>query len=217
LTLSSMVTRDVWAPLWARFGRTAAQRGLGVRPSAWVGRAFVLVLALVGLAIAYRPPGTFVEITTETFTGLAVLFPTVVAALYWRRFDGRAAVASIGVGEALVVAYHLKWLPTLGTLPVVPVVLGTTVVLAVGSLFLKSRREVVPVVLAPALSRRAKLGWAALFLALFAAANDVWAWGDGRSWLLGLPWWVWTSAALCALLSIAFWLFGRKLSAGTEE
>ncbi len=210
LTLSSMMTRDVWAPLRARYGRSPESA-----PSAWVGRLFVVLLACVGLAIAYRPPGTFVEITTETFTGLAVLFPSVVAALYWRRFDGRAAVASIVVGEALVVAYHLKWLPTFGTLPVVPVVGATALVLALGGLLLGGRRHVAPVQLVPGLSRRAKLGWACAFVLLFVAANDFWAWGDSRAWFLGFPWWVWMCAGLCVMLSLALWRFGRRV-AGSE-
>ncbi len=208
LTLSSMATRDVWAPLVALVRRRAGADAAA--PSPWVGRAFVLLLALVGLAIAYRPPGTFVEITTETFTGLAVLFPTVAAALYARRFDGRAAVASIVVGEGLVVAYHLKLLPTFGTLPVIPVVLAATVVLALGCLIVGRRQ--VPVRLAPLLSRRAKVGWAIAFSCLFAAGNDVWSWGDGRTWFLGFPWWVWMYAALCVVLALALWFFSRRWS-----
>jgi len=214
LSLSSMVTHDVWVPLRAR---RAARLGTVARPpSAWVGRSFVVILALVGLGIAYRPPGTFVQITTETFTGLAVLFPVVVAALYWKRFDGAAAVASIVVGEALVVIFHMKWLPPLGTLPVVPVVAATSLVLIVGCR-LRGRHERTPVQLAPAMSRRAKLGWTAAFLALFALSQDVWAWGDGRTWWLGFPWWVWTCAGLCALLSVTLWLFGRQVAAAPDS
>jgi hypothetical protein len=29
---------------------------------------------------------------------------------------------------------------------------------------------------------------------------------------LGFPWWVWACAALCVLLSAAFWLFGRRVA-----
>ncbi len=204
LTLSSMAVRDVWEPLRARISRSPSV----APPSAWVGRGFVIALALAGLGIACRPPGTFVEITTETFTGLAVLFPTVVAALYWRRFDARAAVASIVVGEALVLAYHEKWLPTFGTLPVVPVVVGATCVLVLGCVLLRGRGRP-PVHLVVGMSRRSKILWSAAFLGLFVAANDFWAWGDARLGPLGLPWWTWACAALCLLLSLLLWLFGR--------
>jgi SSS family solute:Na+ symporter len=215
LTLSSMFTHDVWGPLAARLRSRSGERGRAAAPPpAWVGRAFVVLLGLAGLALAYRPPATFLDITTEAFTGLAVLFPTVVAAIYWRRLDARAAIASIVVGEGLVVAYHLKALPTLGTLPVVPVVAGTTLVLVLGSLLVGRGRRIVPLRLGRSLSRRATVAWASVFLALFAAANDVWAWGDGRLSFLGFPSWLWTSAGLCVLLSLAFWLFGRALDRG---
>jgi SSS family solute:Na+ symporter len=211
LTLSSMFTHDVWGPVASRLRLRSGAQGHAAEPPAWVGRAFVVLLGLAGLALAYRPPATFLDITTEAFTGLAVLFPTVIAAIYWRRLDARAAIASIVVGEGLVVAYHLKVLPTLGTLTVVPVVTGTTLVLVLGSLLVGRGRGIVPLKLGRSLSRRARVAWVGVFLALFAAANDVWAWGDGRLSFLGFPWWVWTSAGLCVLLSLAFWLFGRAL------
>jgi SSS family solute:Na+ symporter len=96
LTLSSMLTRDLVDPL-------TKEHASSRQASPWVGKGFVIVLALIGLAIAWRPPATFLEIATETFTGLAVLFPTVIAALYWRRATAGGAIASILVGEGLVV------------------------------------------------------------------------------------------------------------------
>jgi hypothetical protein len=202
-----MFTRDVYAPLRERLAGT---RKKIAPPSDWVGRAFVVVLGLAGLALAYRPPATFLEITTEAFTGLAVLFPTVIGALYWRRMNARVAIASIVVGEGLVAAYHLKALPTFGTLPVVPVVLATTLVLVVGSLIARrpARR---PSSLPHVLSRRAFVAWAAVLAAFFIASHDVWAWGDGRLGWFGFPWWVWYSAGMCVLLAGAFWALGRHL------
>ncbi|MCX6095094.1 MAG: sodium:solute symporter family protein [Candidatus Bipolaricaulota bacterium] len=207
LTLSSMFTRDVYAPLRARFTRNRTE----IAPSSeWVGRAFVVVLGLAGLALAYRPPTTFLEITTEAFTGLAVLFPTVIAAIYWSRMTPSAAIASIVVGEGLVAAYHVKALPTFGTLPVVPVVVGTTLVLVAGS-FLTKRREPRQAPLLHTLSRKAAIGWAGTLALFFLASQDVWAWGDDRLGWWGFPWWVWFSAGLCIALSVAFWVLGRAL------
>ncbi len=207
LTLSSMFTRDVYAPLHARFTRNRTEIA---PPSEWVGRAFVIVLGLAGLALAYRPPATFLEITTETFTGLAVLFPTVIGAIYWPRMTPGAAIASIVVGEGLVAAYHVKALPAFGTLPVVPVVVATILVLVVGS-FLTKRRECRQAPLPHVLSRRASIAWAVVLALLFLASQDVWAWGDNRLGWLGFPWWVWYSAGLCVLLAVAFWALGRHL------
>jgi hypothetical protein len=62
-----------------------------------------------------------------------------------------------------------------------------------------------------ALSRRAVLGWAAAFAALFVVGIDVWNWSDAGTWLLGFPWWVWMFAGLCVLSSALFWLLGRAV------
>jgi len=207
LTLSSMFTRDVYAPLRARLARNRTEIA---PPSEWVGRAFVVVLGLAGLALAYRPPATFLEITTEAFTGLAVLFPTVIGAIYWRRMNARAAIASIVFGEGLVAAYHVKALPTFGTLPVVPVIIGTTLVLVVGS-FLSRGRERRPSPLPHVLSRRASIAWAVVLALFFLASQDLWAWGSERLGWFGFPWWVWYSAGLCVLLAVAFWTLGKAL------
>ena len=220
LTLSSMFVRDVCEPVRDRFV-TKSGGGDG-SPSAglpgWVGKAFVVGLALVGLAIAYRPPATFRVIATQTFTGLAVLFPTVVAALYWRRIRPAAAIASILVGEGLVAAYYLKLLPRFGTLPVIPILVVTTLVLVLGSLvFPYSARREPATRTSSGLSRRAIVSWAIAFAALFFVGQDVWNWGDARVSLLGFPWWVWMFAGLGVLTSILFWLLGRSLDRGEEE
>jgi SSS family solute:Na+ symporter len=214
LTLSSMFTHDVVAPIWKRRAKRAAARSSSdanaVRPlSPWVGKAFVVGLALIGLAIAYRPPASFRVIATQTFTGLAVLFPVVIGALYWKRMTSVGGVASILVGEGLVVAYYFKLLPTFGTLPVIPILIGSTAALIVVSLLTHSvswrrpRRQHI------SMSNRAKVGWALAFCALFFLGNDVWNWGSDRLWLLGFPWWVWMFAGLCALTAATFWLFAR--------
>lgn len=209
LTLSSMLTRDLVDPLTkgqAASRRASPRRTSTRRASPWVGKGFVIVLALTGLAIAWRPPATFLEIATETFTGLAVLFPTVIAALYWRRATAGGAIASILVGEGLVVAYHLHLLPTFGTLPVIPVVLATSLILIGVSLLTQPQAQ------AAEESHKEKKGiwkWVIAFLLLFLLGNDYWAWGDGRLGPLGFPWWVWYFFSLCLLMSLAFRLFAR--------
>lgn len=234
LTLSSMFARDIAAPLLRyraeRNGRGGSVPPVGeVRESSpdraaavdevpqWVSKAFVVVLALVGLAIAYSPPATFRVLATQTFTGLAVLFPTIVGALYWKRMSPVAAIASIVVGEGLVAAYYLDLLPRFGTLPVVPIVVVTTLVLVVGSLILRTVPRYEATWEPRTLSRRAIAGWAVAFAALFAVGNDVWNWGDGRVSFLGFPWWVWLFAGLCVLTSGLFWILGRALTKGHRD
>ena len=66
------------------------------------GRALVIILAIIGLFLAYDPPDTIFDIVSQAFTGLAVLFPTTVAVLYWNRVRANSCIISIIAGEVLV-------------------------------------------------------------------------------------------------------------------
>jgi SSS family solute:Na+ symporter len=187
LTLSSMLVRDVRQLT----GRPAESR------FPW-DRVAIVLLAGAGLALALRPWATIRIIATQTFTGLAVLFPVTFAAVYWRRANPWAAFASIVAGEALVVLYQLKLLPTFGLLPVVPVVLVATLVLVIGSL-VRPGRGVEPWARIGASSWR----WIAAFGLLFVAAHDFWNWNRSDIGWLGLPKWLWYFFGLQALLLLA--------------
>jgi len=206
LTLSSMFTRDVCVPLSRRWRRDPGHEGNAV-PS-WIGKGFVVALALIGLAIAYRPPASFRVIATQTFTGLAVLFPTFIGALYWKRMHPTAAMLSIVVGEGLVVASALGWLPTMGTLPVIPIVGIVTFVLIAGSWTIRGR--------APTKTARTSrpgprtLAWCGMFAGLFVASLDFWDWGTATTSWLGYPAWLWRSIGLCLALAAAFGVFARR-------
>ena len=67
-----------------------------------IGRILIIILAIIGLALAYDPPDTIVDIVSQAFTGLAVLFPTTVAVLYWKRVRANSCIISIVAGEILV-------------------------------------------------------------------------------------------------------------------
>jgi SSS family solute:Na+ symporter len=67
-----------------------------------IGRILIVILAIIGLALAYDPPDTIFDIVSQAFTGLAVLFPTTVAVLYWDRVRANSCIASIIIGEILV-------------------------------------------------------------------------------------------------------------------
>ena len=67
-----------------------------------IGRILIIVLAIIGLALAYNPPDTIFDIVSQAFTGLAVLFPTTVAVLYWNRVKANSCIISIITGELLV-------------------------------------------------------------------------------------------------------------------
>ena len=66
------------------------------------GRILIIIFAIIGLILAYDPPDTIFDIVSQAFTGLAVLFPTTVAVLYWERVKAKSCIISIITGEILV-------------------------------------------------------------------------------------------------------------------
>jgi SSS family solute:Na+ symporter len=179
LTLSSIFSRDLWPLITGRRG----EGGL-------VGRVMVVVLALAGLAVALGTDATILKLGLTAFTGLAVLFPTVFFGLYLERPRPAAGLASILVGEALVVAYHLKWLPTFGFLPAVPVIAASVGVYLLVHVFTGEIALVCP-------PRRQALYWVGFGL-IFVLAQDYWRWCEvGPVWL-GWPAWAWYFVALSA-------------------
>ncbi len=189
LTLSSIFSRDLFPWLGGRKAQSGA-----------VGRWFVVALALAGLLVAVFSDATILSLGLTAFTGLAVLFPTVFFGLYLKNPRPAPALASIILGEALVVGYHLGLLPSFGFLPAVPVIAGSVVAylavhLAGGPLGL------------PRLSA-SRLAAPAGFLLIFLLAQDFWRWGRvGELWL-GWPAWAWYFVGLSLLqtLLMAWWL-----------
>lgn len=199
LTLGSMVSRDL------------LRRDRPVR-RLWPERLAVIGLAIVGLALALRPVGTILEIATETFTGLAVLFPLLVAAVYWPRANPWAGLASIVTGEALVVLYHFRLLPAFGFLPAIPAVAASALVLVGGSL-LWPRRDLE----AFAKVSRAGLAWGGAFGLLFLLSLDFWNWRQSMPLWANLPGWLWHSFGLILALFFAVALHLRTRGRSAAE
>lgn len=129
LAISSMVTRDVWV-VWI-------ERNASLSRQVRVGRLTVVALAVAGMIIAYQPPATIFAIATQAFSGLAILFPTTVAVLYWPRVRAGACIASIVTGETLLAFTALGWIPDrwmLGFLPVLPLTALAALIVVAGSL-----------------------------------------------------------------------------------
>jgi len=184
LTLSSIFTRDI-LPLLRR----------GAGESSVTGRLFVVFLSLAGLALAYRPPATILQIATQTFTGLAVLFPTVIFGLHFRRRYAQPAILSILCGEAALVGFYLKWIPTGGFLPVVWVMLMAFAAYLLPHLYLV-RREGAFEMRIPAWLHTP---YTYLLGLIFIMGIDVWAWGKVYPLIGGMPAWIWYFVGLSAL------------------
>ena len=187
LTLSSIFTRDVAA----LFRKTKTE-------SSVTGRIFVILLSLAGLALAYKPPATILQIATQTFTGLAVLFPTVIFGLYFKRVYPWAAILSILCGEAALMVFYFKWIVSPVFLPVIWVMIVTfAVYLIVHTLQLwkEGRLEFNM----PEWTTNIYF-W--LCTALFVLAMDFWAWGKIDPTIMGIPIWVGYFVILSALQTI---------------
>jgi SSS family solute:Na+ symporter len=175
LTLSSIFTRDI-VPLAAR--RPVKGHALG--------RLFVIFLSLAGLVLAYRPPATILHIATQTFTGLAVLFPTVIFGLYLKRVKAAPAIVSIICGEGTMILYYFNLIPAGGFLPVIPVMITTfsTYLIAHGLIVLRENA------LRPRVAGWMRDPYVCASIAIFFLSLDFWAWGKDHPHWSGMPFWL---------------------------
>ena len=186
LTLSSIFSRDILPLVSQKPGENSVS-----------GRIFVICLSLLGLLLAYRPPATILQIATQTFTGLAVLFPTVIFGLYFKRVYALPAILSILAGEAAVLVFYLKWLSPAGFLPVVWVMAIAFAVYLMVHLCIRlstgdgELRLRLPLWL--------KNRYTYLLGGIFLLGNDVWAWKKVDPVIFGLPAWLWYFVGLSAL------------------
>jgi len=84
--------------------------------------------------------GTLVK---TTFPGLAVLFPTVIALLYWKKVTKNGCIASILIGEAAVFLFEYQLVPSLGFLSGIWGVAVAGIVLYIGSMVFPLKKTVI--------------------------------------------------------------------------
>jgi SSS family solute:Na+ symporter len=201
LTLSSIFTRDILPLVRRQTGQDSV-----------TGRIFVIFLSLAGLVLAIRPPATILQIATQTFTGLAVLFPTVIFGLYFRRVHAPAAAVSILSGEFLMVAFYLKWLSPGGVLPVVWVML-VAFSTYLGAHLLAARKAGLPAMRIPQWLRDP---YTYVLGGIFMLGIDVWAWGAVHPIFLGIPAWIWYFIGLSALQTAVMLFMVRNARCGVR-
>jgi SSS family solute:Na+ symporter len=187
LTLSSIFTRDI-----------ALRIGKSRNDSSIIGRVFVILLSLAGLALAYKPPATILQIATQTFTGLAVLFPTVIFGLYFKQVYPSAAILSILCGEGALVAFYFKWISSPVFLPVIWVMVVTFSVYLITHTGLRWKENRLKFKVPECLSNI--YFW--LFAGIFILAMDFWAWGKVEPTFWGIPLWVGYFVILSALQTV---------------
>jgi SSS family solute:Na+ symporter len=164
LALSTMFTEDVFAYYGgkSRFGEAV---------QVLTGRVFVIILTLLAYAVALRAPETIFELAIQyAFSGFASLSPLLVGALFWRGSTKwgalsvtiwtALAVVAVAIFQAVVAApapgpptliYSLGGLDVLartpggtavfGFMPVVPMVIVSSVLMVVVSLITSKPKQ----------------------------------------------------------------------------
>lgn len=93
LTLSSMVTRDVYA---------AARKGAGERSQLLVGKLVLPIIAVLAYGFAHLELDLIAVLSVSASAGLLVLVPPTIGAFFWRRGTSAGVICSVVVAGSLV-------------------------------------------------------------------------------------------------------------------
>lgn len=101
------------------------------------GKIVIVMLSLFAVLFVvsgYNPnEGIMGTLVKTTFSGLVVLCPTTIAALYWKKATKYACIASILIGELSIFLFQYDILPIFGFLPSIGALCISAIVLIVCS------------------------------------------------------------------------------------
>lgn len=129
LVCSSAITEDFYKGF---LRPKAAQTEL-----VWVGRAMVLLIAVIAIAIASDPKSQVLGLVSYAWAGFGAAFgPVVILSVFWKRMTGLGALAGMVAGAVTVVA----WKPLTGSTlyEIIPGFIACWVAIVVVSLFGKT-------------------------------------------------------------------------------
>ncbi|HGM5489914.1 TPA: sodium/proline symporter PutP [Serratia fonticola] len=111
LVCSSAITEDLYK---AFLRKNASQREL-----VWVGRAMVLVVALVAIALAANPENRVLGLVSYAWAGFGAAFgPVVLISVMWSRMTRNGALAGMLVGAITVIVWkQYAWLDLYEIIP----------------------------------------------------------------------------------------------------
>ncbi len=111
LVCSSALTEDIYKTF---IRKTASQREL-----VWCGRAMVLFVALIAIALAGDPNNQILKIVSYAWAGFGAAFgPVILLSLTWPRMTEKGALAGIIVGGLTVVIWkQYAWLQLYEIIP----------------------------------------------------------------------------------------------------
>ncbi len=102
-----------------------------------LARILIIILSLFAIffvIINYDPKvGIMGTLVKTTFSGLAVLCPTTIAALYWKKATKYGCISSIIVGEFFIFIFEFNLIPTFGFLSAIWAILISIIVLVLVS------------------------------------------------------------------------------------
>jgi sodium/proline symporter len=130
LVCSSALTEDFYK---AFLRKSASQKEL-----VWVGRAMVLLVAVVAILIAANPSSKVLGLVSYAWAGFGAAFgPVVILSLLWKRMTRNGALAGMLIGAATVILWK-NFLGHLGLYEIIPGFLFATIGIVLFSLLDKA-------------------------------------------------------------------------------
>ncbi|MEQ4510606.1 sodium/proline symporter PutP [Dickeya zeae] len=104
LVCSSSITEDLYKPF---LRKNASQREL-----VWVGRAMVLLVSVIAIALAVNPENRVLGLVSYAWAGFGAAFgPVILISLLWPRMTRNGALAGMLVGAVTVIVWkQYGWL-----------------------------------------------------------------------------------------------------------
>jgi len=103
LVCSSAITEDLY--------KAFLRKNAGQRELVWIGRAMVLLVALIAIALAANPENRVLGLVSYAWAGFGAAFgPVILISVMWPRMTRNGALAGMLVGTATVLIWkHYAW------------------------------------------------------------------------------------------------------------
>lgn len=111
LVCSSAITEDFYR---AFFRPKAKQKEL-----VWVGRAMVLIVAIIAILLALNPDNSVLDLVSDAWAGFGAAFgPIIVFSVFWKRMTRNGALAGMIIGAVTVLVWiQFKWFDLYSLIP----------------------------------------------------------------------------------------------------
>ena len=127
LAISTLLTRDVYL----KYLKPEAS----LKEQVWLGKILIIIIAIVGLLLAFNAPPSIFEFAKHTFTGFAIMFPAVFCLLHIKGIPNWSYIGSLIIGEGLFLGFFMGWIPqslSFGFELVIPIIVISSLILTLG-------------------------------------------------------------------------------------